>query len=113
MKNPADLAECRAVGDATHGSFMWYATSMPKPRPRRIVRRAVMAVAGVVLLPVGYLGSLMMLAICITAGWIPKWPVINAYAVPYEWYLQNSMPGYQYAASAINWAAGIGYAMAN
>jgi hypothetical protein len=86
---------------------------MPVTRHRRIVRYTGMALAGVALLPVGYLGSLMMLAICITAGWISKWPVIDVYAVPYEWYLQNSMPGHQSAASAINWAAGIGDAIAN
>jgi hypothetical protein len=82
---------------------------MPAIRSPRIVRSTVLVVAVVALLPVGYLGSLMMLAICIMAGWIPKWPMIEAYAVPYEWYFQNSMPGYQYVASATNWAAGIGY----
>ena len=70
-----------------------YDASMPATRRRRIVRRAVMALAVAVLLPVGYVGSVASFCFVWNAGMVPKsvasWPVTMAYIWPLDWYMRD------------------------
>ena len=81
---------------------------MPATRPRRIVRRVVMALAVVVLLPWAYLGSLIALEFSVSAGWIAYSPAIHVYAVPCNWYYRNGLPGHRYAYKCLLWAGKAG-----
>jgi hypothetical protein len=72
---------------------------MPTTRRRQIVRRAVMALAFVVLLPVGYVGSVSMLLIAATAFGVPptvRGP-LQAYITPFNRYteVQERPGGYE------------------
>jgi len=70
---------------------------MPATRPRRIVRRAVMVLAGVVLLPVWYVGSYGSAHWLTGRGELPHSALrhLNRTAFyPLEWYgRQHGMPG--------------------
>jgi hypothetical protein len=71
---------------------------MPSTRRRRIVRRAVMTLAGCVLLPGAYLFSMMTLWFAFGAGWIPRnaisHPVMVTVVRPMVWYAwESGYPG--------------------
>jgi hypothetical protein len=59
----------------------------------RIVRRAVLAGAGLLLLPVGYVGSVATLCFAMNAGVVSKavanWPAVHAYTLPLAWYMAD------------------------
>ena len=76
---------------------------MPLTRRRRIVRRAVMALAVVVLLPVLYVGSIISASFAWGAGWLPGGmsPVLEAVNAPLIWYCESAYPG----SDSIDWAA--------
>jgi hypothetical protein len=81
---------------------------MNRPRRRRFVRRAVMAVAGVVLLPAWYAISAASLIVATNAGWLPAAlpeSAILAYPKPLFWYSENSeRPGALACRSLVGWA---------
>jgi hypothetical protein len=65
---------------------------------RRIVRRALMALAVVVLLPVGYVGSAMVVTFAAAAGWItPQFlaqeSLITIVYEPLNEYIKADLPG--------------------
>ncbi|MFO1095672.1 MAG: hypothetical protein U0992_20560 [Planctomycetaceae bacterium] len=67
---------------------------MPTTRPRRIVRRAVVAVAVVVLLLGWYFASVMCLGFAVGAGWvINPTPIVIAPLMPMQWYVQSARIG--------------------
>jgi len=67
-------------------------------RRRRIARRAVMALAAVVvLLPFGYAGSVATLIFLLNARIVPLTaatrPQVEAYTSPFWWYMESEWPG--------------------
>lgn len=70
---------------------------MPRTSYRRIVRRAVLAIVAVVLLPVGYAGSVATLIYLLNTGIVPlnaaTQPQVFAYIAPYWWYMESGWPG--------------------
>jgi hypothetical protein len=69
---------------------------MTELRPRRIVRRAVMVVAVVVLLVSGYVGSFLGVQVLDGAGWLPRssLPILIVVYQPLSWYVTESdLPG--------------------
>jgi hypothetical protein len=89
---------------------------MPTPRSRRIVRRAAMAMAGVVLLVSGYVGSVASLFIANNAGWLPEaFPesVMIAYPTPLIWYARSELPGSTACLSLMQWAIETGNRLAD
>jgi len=64
-------------------------------RRGRIVRRAVMALAGTALVLVLYVGSLISASFAWGAGWIPNemFPALEAVYAPLVWYIENEYPG--------------------
>jgi hypothetical protein len=75
---------------------------MPPTRPRRIVRRAVMVLAGVVLLPVTYVASAVSLSFADAAGWLPDsfWEIATPVYEPLAWAVCSDFPG----TDTIEWA---------
>ena len=71
------------------------AYDMPATRRRRIVRRAVMALAGAVLLPACYVGSYVSLMYADSAGWVPApfGEIIDTIYHPIGWYHDAGYPG--------------------
>jgi hypothetical protein len=65
---------------------------MPATRARRIVRRVVIALVGVLLLMSGYVGSGFILSFADAAGWFPDWAAPAATLVyrPLVYYLEES-----------------------
>ena len=70
---------------------------MSTTRPRRIVRRAVMALAGVVLVVGGYVGSVCTLIFLVRAKFVPgaviESPLVRVYARPLDQYRTSDWPG--------------------
>lgn len=69
---------------------------------RRIVRRAVMALAAVVLLPVWYVASLMTIAFLWGADALPS-GFLNVYIVPADWYCDRELPGSEKLIELFQW----------
>ena len=72
---------------------------MADSRKRRIVRRVVMVVAGAVLPPVGYVGSVATLIFLLNAGIVPLNAVtqdpVQSYTAPLWWYMESGWPGWR------------------
>jgi len=69
---------------------------MPTTRRRRIVRRAVMVVAWVVLLVSGYMGSCLAVHFAMGAGWIRYPHETSPHETVYRpivWYILSEQPG--------------------
>lgn len=66
---------------------------MPSTRGRRIVRRAVIVLAGVVLLPVWYVCSVATLIFLLNATIVPlngvTQPLVEGYVAPLWWYIDT------------------------
>ncbi|MFO1092594.1 MAG: hypothetical protein U0992_04665 [Planctomycetaceae bacterium] len=79
---------------------------MPATRPRRIIKRAVMALAVVVALPVWYVGSVMCLGFAIGAGWVSTSPpaIVIAALMPIDWYLRSRYPGSELIQAGCDWS---------
>jgi hypothetical protein len=78
-----------------------------------IARRALLAVAGVVLLPGLYLGSVASLAYAVHAELLPAWvktsPVTSAYVMPVSWYMNGTdLPGSDLCEAAMLWCCRAG-----
>lgn len=78
MKCPAFAAGCASLRGCLRP---WYDAEMVEQptRPRRIVRRAVMACAVVILLPVGYVGGFLGLCFIGTTELVPNWATAPLY----------------------------------
>jgi hypothetical protein len=89
---------------------------MTESRRRRIVRRAVIAVAVVVLLPVGYVGSVATICILANADALPtvvhNSPLAHAYVAPVEWYMESDWPGANACNTLIDWSITVGNRLA-
>lgn len=84
----------------------------PVPKPRRIVRRAVMAMAVAVLLLNGYVASVGTLYMALGAGVLPQgvtetaaW---RAYTTPSWGYINSGSPGSGDFRDLIEWCANTG-----
>ena len=85
---------------------------MPSTRTRRIVRRATMALAVVVLLPAAYLLSVCSLFVAINAD-VRLAPLADsamwrAYVMPAESYVESGLPGSDLCGGFIDVSATIG-----
>lgn len=85
---------------------------------RKIVRRLVIAVASVVLLLLGYLGSIASLVFASNAGWVPNSvrgsPVFFWYGFPAFWYAsQSDWPGCEACEKCLEWCMHAGQKMRN
>jgi hypothetical protein len=71
------------------------AVVMPARRPRRIVRRAVMVLAGIVLLVAAYLSAFVGWNYCLGAGTVAPWAVPQAQTLfaPIDVYRNYGGPG--------------------
>lgn len=80
-------------------------------KKHRIVRTAVLTVALIVLTPLLYTCSLLSLAFCIGAGWLPSAPspMVMAYATPLKWYQRHNLPGGRDFEDIIIWTAKRGH----
>jgi hypothetical protein len=58
---------------------------MPPTRIRRIIRRTEIALAGIVLLPYGYISLALALEMAANAGWIPASAAARAFRAPLVW----------------------------
>src|SRR5262245_4099052 len=91
---------------------MWYTAAVPSTRPRRIVRRAVMVLAVVVLLPVGYVWSVCGYAFVSQTNLLPRsvieHPIVWAYVSPLVSYSKSDLPGAKVCDDLIvlSWHAG-------
>jgi len=89
--------------------------TMPPARPRRIINRAVMAIVGVVLLPVCYIGSVGTLWMGINADLLPRGltqsEMFNAYVGPAMRYSNSDLPGSKVCECVIVWLADYGQAL--
>lgn len=60
---------------------------------RRIVTRVVMAGSGLLMLPVGYVGSVAALCFAMNHGVVSpavaNWPVVHAFTLPLAWYVAD------------------------
>jgi hypothetical protein len=89
---------------------------MTEPRARRIVRRAVMALAVVVLLWGGYISSVAILCFAVNAGALPidlpeTW-LWHRYSAPAIWYTRSDLPGADQCRDLLDWACFEGDRMA-
>jgi hypothetical protein len=88
-----------------------YFSAAHSTRRRRILRRAVIAVAVVVLLPVGY-----FLSVCshfVANADVRLFPVADsalwrAYTMPVEWYINSELPGSDLCGGFIDVSANLG-----
>jgi hypothetical protein len=82
-------------------------------RRRRIVRGAVLATTGVVLLPASYLGSVACLAYAVHARLVPAWveksAATSVYVAPVVWYMQSAgLPGSDLCEGVMLWCCEAG-----
>ena len=83
-------------------------------RRRRIVRRAVMALAVPVLLLCSYVSGVLVFVYTAHAGWLPgpvvTSPIAQVYVTPLMLYSESGLPGSRAMRSAIDWSGESGRA---